>query len=186
MLAQPDKRLANTNLGVLSDPSSHDVEIFHALQRNALTRRAVDQLSALVAKVTVKAHVGASTDRQQWFVDVRDLKDDALTPIGSYGHHLATSLTQVGYVRSSCNFMLNSFSRKSVLENANSFARGPRHDGDACTRVDRNLYLDPLIGILDCADAWSFHLLKNTELPQADRVVIIDDCNHRLRDVLDV
>ena len=165
MLARPDKRLANTNLGVLSDPSSHDVEIFLALQGNTLTRRAVDQLSALVAKVAVKAHVGASTDGQQWFVDVRDLKDDAFTPIGSYGHHLATSLSQVGYVRSICNFILNSFSRKAVLKNANSFAQGPRHYSDTCTRVDRNFFFSPLVGVLDGADAWSLDLLKNAQLP---------------------
>jgi hypothetical protein len=88
-------------------------------------------------------------------------------------------------VRPICNFILNSFPRKSVLKNANSFAQGPRHFGDACARVARNFYFDSLIGTLDCAEAWSFNLLKYTELPQADRVVIVDGCNNKLIDVID-
>ena len=80
----------------------------------------------------------------------------------------------------------------AILEDVNPLAEKTRHHSDARTRVNRNLDLDPLIGTLDGANAWSLDLQKNAHLanrwltinlwlPKADRVIIVDGCSHRLR-----
>ena len=78
MLARHDKRLTNIDPGILTNPRSHDVEIFSSLEWDLFTSLFVKQVASLVAKVAIESHVGTSTDGQQGFVYISNLEDDAL------------------------------------------------------------------------------------------------------------
>ena len=64
VLARPDKRLAYTNPWILSYPCSHDEEVFSTFQWDYLASLFVSEVAALVIQVTIKSHIGTTTDGQ--------------------------------------------------------------------------------------------------------------------------
>ena len=91
MLARPDRRLTNIDPWILANPRSQDIEIVTSLKWDLLASLFVKQVAPLVTKVAIESRVCTSTDRQQWFVHVSNLENDALALVRPNGHHLAAS-----------------------------------------------------------------------------------------------
>ena len=90
-------------------------------------------------------------------MDVGDLERDELALLRSNCHHLASSLAQVLDVGAVGHFILGTCSGKRVLQDADALTPKSWHHSDASPGVDRNLYLNPFVRLLDNADSFNFH-----------------------------
>ena len=103
------------------NPRSHDVEVVTSLKWDILASLFVKQVASLVKKVIIESHVGTSTDRQQSFVHLRNLDNDALAFVRPNGHHFAASFPPVGDVGAIGDFVPDSLTGQSVLKYADAF-----------------------------------------------------------------
>ena len=122
------------------------------LQRNLLARDPVDKVPAVLTQETIEAHVGASSDREQRFVDVCDLEGAPLADQAPNGHHLAASLYEVRDVATVGDIVLDTLAGQLVLQYADAWTMGPRHHRNTRSRDDSHFDLYPLLGLVDYTD----------------------------------
>ena len=123
MLARPDRRLTNIDPWILANPRSQDIEIVTSLKWDLLASLFVKQVAPLVTKVAIESRVCTSTDRQQWFVHVSNLENDALALVRPNGHHLAASFPQIRNLCAIGDIILDSLTGQSVRQCADARRR---------------------------------------------------------------
>ena len=96
MLARPDKRLANVDPRILSDPCSHYIQVVSTFERDPFACLLVEQVTTFIAQVTVEPHICTAADREQRLVYIGHLENDAFANTRPNGHHLASSFPKLG------------------------------------------------------------------------------------------
>ena len=91
------------------------------LQRDEFTSDSISELPSILAEEAVEAHVGAPGDGQKRFVDVCNLKGDSLWLLTPDCHDLTPPLTEVWYRCTIGDFVLDSLTGQSVLQDADAF-----------------------------------------------------------------